>query len=189
MSPVYQGFARQAARGRVRVRQFANWHLTAGMVPQASAPRKWHGRLGSASLGLACFGRQRSMGKDSTPPHGRRRDASQGSICPGMARQEWTGGRLVASPGRQRFARHGETARQAWLGYSLHGKPRQAAQCITRNRGARQVWLAKARIDQFWNLTAGSATSGMAWPFTAGKASPDVQGLAWLHKSRQEWRL
>jgi len=30
-------YARQAARGRVRVRQLATWHFTAGMVPQASA--------------------------------------------------------------------------------------------------------------------------------------------------------
>jgi len=127
----------QAARGRARVRQFANWHLTAGMVPQASAPRKWHGRLGSASLGLACFGRQRSMGKDSTPPHGRRRDAYQGSICSGMTTYGRSGlegdlWRLTAGNAAKRRYTY------AW-----------------------QAWLAKARIDQFWFLTAGSATSGM----------------------------
>jgi hypothetical protein len=171
----------QAARGRVRVRQFANWHLTAGMVPQASAPRKWHGRLGSASLGLACFGRQRSMGKDSTPPHGRRRDASQGSICPGMARQEWTGGRLLASLGRQRFARHGETARQATqrrAGTPTHGRHGFEGT-------ARPVLASPGRQRNEWHGLAFHGRQGVATLARSGLASQVKAGMASLAQARQ----
>ena len=202
MSPVYQGFARQAARGRVRVRQFANWHLTAGMVPQGSVLSKWHGRLGSASLGLACFGRQRSMGKDYTPPHGRRRDAYQGSICSGMTTHGRSGleGDLWRLPAGS--ALHGTVKRHGRHGLQRHGLnssglSRQAAQpvaWISPSRQARcgqtyKVWpgfTSQGRNGVTSPGEAGSTRSrwlGTDYQDAAGKASPRFGGNARRHKA------
>jgi hypothetical protein len=85
------GMDREERCGQVRSgRHGPTWNgqsglFMAGMVPQGSVLCGEHGRLGSASMGLACFGRQRSDGQEShdSASHGRQRMARRGHSAHG----------------------------------------------------------------------------------------------------------